>query len=258
MRKPRRTAEVDKLRTELDVARPYLGLAREIHDEVQRLAADPTSEVELLADTLERMPRDARARVVESAFAELPAVDRWSILAELFKDDELRAALAREHEQARVDAQRARRRAELLADDVLDTRRLAVGEDIELGLFREADARTALARGAASTTCARRLVLRATANVGELAVIEDVFNPARGLFVTAEYDEATWQAERLSAHAVIRIGAIHDGAGTDEFVPVVYPGGRVDVESDGHARRGRLHAGFARVGDLELFTGTQP
>ena len=134
---------------------------------------------------------------------------------------------------------------------------LAPDEQLTIGLFREVDVQSALAQGRSSSTCARRLVLRGTDDAGVLLVVEDVFNPARGLFVTADYDERTWRDERLGAHAVVRLGSIRDGAGDGApgFVPLIYPGGRVDVESAGTLRRGSLHAGYALVGGTELFVG---
>ena len=262
MRKPRRQAEVDSLRSELEEARPYLGLAREIHDEVQRVADDPAADADLLVELVDAWPRDARRRVVEAAFHELPADRRWAILAELFDDDELRAALAHEHERRALEARQALRLTALTdavaARHAIDTRDIPPDEQLTLGLFREADVRLALVRGPSSTACARRLVLRSTEEAGSLLVIEDVFNPARALFVTSDYDEQVWRDERLVPHSVVRVGSVREGDDGPGFVPVVYPGGRVDVELSGSARRGHLHAGYATVGTLDLFTGITP
>ena len=251
----RRSTEAEKLREELEESRPYLGLAREIHDEVQRIAADPATGVELLGEAFDRWPREARLRAAERAFDELPAERRWEILAELFDDAELRAALASERDHQLLDTRRTLVRSALAhavrERKALDTRDVPADEELTVGLFREVDVRAALAQGSASTACARRLVLRGTGDDGTLRVIEDVFNPARGLFVTADYDERVWSDERLTPHSLIRIGSL-DGS---TFVPVVYPGGRVDVEAPGTGtpRRGRLHAGYATVGDVPLF-----
>src|SRR5262249_20368116 len=163
----------------------------------------------------DQWPRDARLAAVATAFRARPAAEQWEILARLFDDDELRAALAAEHEQRRADARRALARATLTAGlrerRALDTRDLPPGEELAIGLFREVDARAAIAQGSASTTTARRLVLRPTEEPGRLLVVEDVFNPARGLFVTPDYDEATWRAERLDPYALVRLGAARDG-----------------------------------------------
>jgi hypothetical protein len=248
---------VERLRSELEESRPYLGLAREIHDEVERAVADPDTDLDDLADALDQWPRDARLAAVTSAFRQLPPLEQWEILARLFDDDELRAALRVEHERSVADARRTLNGAALVAGvrerRALDTCAVAPGEDLTLGLFREDDVRAALAHGSASTSAARRLVLRATDEPGRLLVLEDVFNPARGLFVTPDYDQAAWRAERLEAHAVVRVGAAPDG-GDAAFEPVVFPGGRLDVETADGIRRGRLHTGYATVGDVDLFT----
>ena len=254
MARLRRSTEAEKFRAELEESRPYLGLAREIHDEVQRIAADPASGVELLGEAFDRWPREARLRAAQRVFDELPAERRWEILAELFDEAELRAALESERDDQVVEARRVLRRAALASTvrdrQALDTRDVPADEELTLGLFREVDVRAVLTQGASSTACARRLVLRITGDDGTMRVIEDVFNPSRGLFVTADYDQQVWSDERLAPHSLIRIGSLNGST----FVPVVYPGGRVDVESAGGLTRGRLHAGYATVGDVELFT----
>ena len=230
----------------------YLELAREIHDEVQRTAADPDAELDDLARALDEWPAELRAETALAAFRELPRGERWGILAELFADDELRAALAVEHEWAAADAARTLRHRTLVAlvrdRRALDLRAVPAGDELTLGLFRPVDVRDALRLGPASTVCARRLVLRATGEDGALVVIDDAFNPERGLFVTADYDERVWRDERLEPHSRARVGAVGE-----RFEPVVYPGGRVDVETAAGTRRGRLHAGYATVGAVSLF-----
>ncbi len=200
------------------------------------------------------MAAEARQTAVAAAFRALPGPQQWAILADLFDDAELRDALAVEHERRHADARRTLTLASLV-DAVrerrrLDTRTIPADQDLTLGLYREGDVRAALTRGSASNAAARRLVLRATDEPGRLHVIEDVFNPNRGLFVTPDYDEDVWREERLAPHAVVAVGSVPDGA---PFEPVVYPGGRLDVEIAGAVRRGRLHAGFATVGGVELF-----
>ncbi len=253
----RRRAEVERLRSELDESRPYLGLAREIHEEVERAVADPSTDLDELAEAIDRWPQDTRREAVTAAFRELPALEQWEILARLYDDDELRAFLDVEHERRLDEARRTLANASLAAavreHRSLDTREVRAGADLTIGLFREADVRAAIAMGANATSCARRLVLRATDERGRLLVLEDVFNPARGLFVTPDYDEDVWRAERLAPHALVAAGALHDDG---SFEPVVYPGGRLDVDTTDGIRRGRLHAGFATVGDVELFVPT--
>ena len=279
----RRSTETEKFRAELEESRPYLGLACEIHDEIQRIVDDPASGVELVSEAIDRWPREARLRAAERAFEALSPERQWEILAELFDDDELRAALNDDRGRRLLEARRQLERSAVVHAvrdrQALDTREVAADEELSLGLFREVDVRSALAKGATSTTCARRLVLRATGVDGELLVLEDVFNPARGLFVTAEYDERTWLGERLAPHSLVRVGSIHEvpvprasdvqprfgtaGAPAPSpaasstapvFHPIVYPGGRLDIEMAGAPRRGHLHAGYASIGDVELFT----
>ena len=87
-------------------------------------------------------------------------------------------------------------------------------------------------------------------------MIEDVFNPGGGYIVTAEYSQETWRSgERLPGHAIVRVGSTIEGATGAEllFEPIVYPGGRIDVEVAGQPTRGRLHLGFAMLGDLGIF-----
>jgi hypothetical protein len=250
--------EVARLRSELDESRPYLGLAREIHEEVERAVADSTTDLDELADALGHWPQDARRAAVTAAFRELPALEQWEILARLFDDDELRGALAVEHRRRLAEARTTLNGAALAAAvrerRVLDTRDVPAGEDLALGLFREVDVRGAVTRGSASTSTARRIVLRSTDEPGRLLVLEDVFNPARGLFVTTDYDEVAWREERLSPHATVRVGAAPDGA---PFEPVLYPGGRLDVETVDGICRGRLHLGYATVGAVDLFTPSE-
>jgi len=250
----RRRAQLEQLQSELAESRPYLGLAREIQDEVERAVADPETDLDDLAAAIDQWPRDARLAAVAAAFRELPALEQWEILARVFDDDDLRAALEVEHERRLAEARRTLNGAALVSAvqqrRALDTRSVPADAELTIGLFREADVRAALARGSASTTTARRIVLRPTEEPGRFLVLEDVFNPARGLFVTADYDEATWRDERLDPYATVRVGTAADGS---PFEPVVYPGGRLDVETAGGTRRGRLHTGYATVGDVDLF-----
>jgi hypothetical protein len=237
--------------------RAYIELAREIEHEVARVAADPEAGTQALVELFDRMGHEERDRVARAAFDRLPPAERWEIVERLFDDDELRALLAPDRERARAGARRRAEQAEAAArvrigDDELDTDALVTGETLVLGLFREPDVRTAAARGRAATNSARHLVLRATDQPGALRVIEDVFNPDGGYFVTGQYDEAAWRAERLAGHSVVRVGSIRAGA----LVPVLNLGGRVDVEVDGEPREGRLHLGVALLGEAEVFIPT--
>lgn len=252
MPRARRSAEVERSGDE-----PFVGLARQLHDEVARIAADPQAGVEAIVEVFDQLPRQARREAAESTFRRLPPERQWEVLERLFGDDELREALeaqrARELERAREVGRRAALVEVLIARQVVDTRLLPDGEHLTLGLFREEDVRLAVPRGRSSSTCARRLVLRATADPGVLQVLEDVFNPAGGLFVTPDYDQQIWRNERLEPHGIVRVGSLRADGPDQHLDPVVHPGGRVDVEIDGTPRPGRLHAGYATVGDDELF-----
>jgi hypothetical protein len=230
-----------------------LELAREIQAEVQRTAADPDADLDDLQRALDDWPAELRAEAVLAAFRELPSGERWHVLAELFDDAELRAALAVEHRRVSADVARSRRYLELAStvheQCALDTRELGAGDEVTLGLFRPVDVHGALELGPASAVCARLLVLRATGDDGACLVVDDTFNPRRGLFVTAEYDEAVWRAERLEPNSRVRVGALGDG-----FDPVVRPGARLDIETADGAHRGRLHTGYATAGTVSLFT----
>ena len=81
-------------------------------------------------------------------------------------------------------------------------------------------------------------------------MLADVFNPANGLFVTPDYDEAVWREERLAPNTSVRVGTSSDGGAVE---PVIHPGGRLDIEAAGATRRSRLHVGAATIGDVDLF-----
>ena len=254
MRRARRQAEVERLQAELDESGPFLGLAREIQEEVRRLADDPDAGLDVLTDSFERLPREARQRVAEATFHALSAERQWEILVHLFGDDELRAALEHERTVRLADARSAARIHALVEvvheHGVLDTREVPVHMRLTLGLFRESDVLPAIARGRASTACARRLILYSTGEAGVLQVMEDVFNPAGGLFVTGDYDE-----QRLARRAIDPAHARARRVRARPPVRAIGPsGGRVDVEVAGSIQRGHLHAGYALVGDAELFT----
>lgn len=256
MREARRSAEVGQ--EQPDPGSPFIALARELQAEADRWIDDPAAGVDALAAAFDRLPVEARRRAAEATFERLPAPQRWAVLERLFGDDELRLALAHERTVARLEAAVVERRSalveEVVVHGVLDTRHIPVGEALTLGLFRERDVHAARRTGRASTACARRIVVQSSAGDGALHVVEDVFNPLGGLFVTPEYDERAWLAERLDPHAVVRIGAIVDG----RLDPVVVPGGRLDVEVAAVARPGRLHLGWALLGDDDLFRPTPP
>jgi hypothetical protein len=237
---------------------PYLDLAREIRDEVERFTVDDRAEVESLAEALDGIPTRERSRAASGVFERLSAEQQWAVLDRLFSEDELRLVLAAEH-QARLAAVRRTEAdrvviAAAVADGRFDLGALREGTRVSLGLFRGADVRAALGRGAASEVCARLIVVRATATPGRLRVIDDVFNPRGALFVSAAYDESVWASERLPGHATVRLGSIGADGSASVLEPAVYLGARVDAEVDGELVEGRLQLGFALVGETDAFS----
>ena len=72
-------------------------------------------------------------------------------------------------------------------------------------------------------------------------MIEDVFNPAGGYFVTAEYDQTVWERlDRLASHSIVRCGSITESETGRALEPVLFVGSRVDFERDGQVLEGRL------------------
>jgi hypothetical protein len=244
----------------LDAARPYLDLAREIQHEVARLADDSSAHVDTLAEVIEQFPQRERLRVARAVFDKLAPERQWDIIERVYGDDVISDLLEAERaarvEQARRTAEGRALAGKIRAENRFDTREVRPHRMLTLGLFRETDVQAALSRGQVSNTCARRLVLRATDEPGVFQVIEDVFNPRGGYFVTAQYDEQTWRTnDRFGGHTVVRAGAISAGNGKQAFEPVLYPGARVDFETGGHTREGCLHLGFAMLSDYDLFVG---
>ena len=249
-------ADREHLASELDELGPFIDLAREIKRDVDRIAADPGGDVDQLVDAIAEIPRTERRRAVEAVFDRLTPDAQWAVLERAFGGDEIREHLDRRRAQllaaASAGAERQAVAAQARAARVLDTRLVPAGDEVVLGLFREADVRSATTRGRASATCARALVLRAEAPP-RLRVIEDVFNPRGGLFVTRDYDESVWQADRFVAHTVVTVGAANDGPDGPVFEPLIYLGGRADFRTDEGTRRGHLHVGFVMLGDIDVF-----
>lgn len=256
--RPRRRGSQELDPAELAALRPYLDLAREIHAEVTRVAAEGVSDAETLAETIRRIPERERDEVVRAVFDALDTETQWAVIERAFGDEEIRAYLADRRDErlavARRDAQHAALLRTARLEHRLDTAGVPVGALLTLGLFREADVHGAVRRGHRSATCARRLVLRAF-EPARFRVVEDVFDPLGSYFVTADYDERMWRADRLPSHAVVRVGSIGvDGSGA-MFEPVLYPGGRVDVDVAGRCIEGRLHLGFAMLDERDVFAG---
>ncbi len=247
--------ELERRAAEAESLAPFLELAREIRLDVARVVADDGGDVAAISELIEGYPAAERARVVREVFAHLPPDAQWAVLERVYGDDEVRRHLAAERAErvallARTTAAREAAHA-ARAERRIDLSTFPAGVEVTVGLFREGDVRAALTRGGSATSCARRIVLRST-DRGGLLVLEDVFNPRGGYFVTREYDEATWRDERLPAHALVWIGSAGPRSEA-AFEPVLYPGGRVDAEVDGVVREGRLHLGFVLLDDIDVF-----
>ena len=252
------TDEADDLET-------YVDLAREIRREVTRLAADDAAGAEAIEASLDRFPVEAREQLARSVFDRLAPDTQWDVIERVFDDREIRRYLEAERE-ARLALVRRREAHHLLlldarAEGVLDTRLLPAGLLLTIGLFREADVAAAVRRGARSSGCVRRVVVRSEGGgTGAQRVVEDVFDPDRAYFVTSEYDERTWRSERLASHARVWVGSLDSddptaAEGGSGFTPMLVPGARVDVRSEVGTSRGRLHLGFAMLAEDDVFAG---
>lgn len=237
-------------------ADPYQAFADELRREVARIAEDPDAGAAALEAAFDDVGRRARVEAARAVFDRLDPAEQWAVLARTFPDDELAEALADARARVLADADRHARLAAVRVGDGLALTALADGERLTLGLFREQDVDSGRRLGPAARSCARRLVVRGTGTAGEVQVVEDVFNPDGGYFVTADYDETTWRhQDRLPPHALVRLGTIVPVPTGDRFDPVLRLGGRVDVDVDGDHRSGCLHLGWARLDDLDVFPG---
>jgi hypothetical protein len=239
---------------ELEALRPYLGLAREIRDAVERFVDDDRATAESLGAALGTIPEREMAQVAASVFAQLSPTEQWAVLGQAVGDERLRALVAEAHD-ARLVELRRRATAQAVAATAraqgqMDLRRIEPGTEVTVRLFRPDDVAAVLGRGIRSDVCARELLLVATQVPGGFRVIADRFNPRRGLFVTAAYDESVWESERLHGHSEARIGSLDpDG----RLEPVVRPGTRLDVEVGGQVLQGRLHVGALVIDDHDVF-----
>ena len=66
---------------EIEELGPYVGLAREIRREVERLTADGSADLATLADAIGRFPEEERARLVHDVFDRLSPDVQWAVLA---------------------------------------------------------------------------------------------------------------------------------------------------------------------------------
>jgi hypothetical protein len=238
---------------ELEALRPYLGLAREIRDAVERFVDDEQAAAESLDAALGSLPEREMAQVAASVFSQLSPTEQWAVLGRAVGDERLQALVALAHDARLVELQR-RAAAQAVAAAVrssgqLDLGLIEEGAEVTVLLFGPDDVAAVLGRGRASDVCARELLLVATAVPGVFRVLADRFNPRRGLFVTAAYDESVWQSERLHGHSQVRIGSLDP----DRVVqPVVRPGTRLDVEAGGRVLEGHLHVGAFVIDDQDV------
>lgn len=229
-----------------------MGLAREIQADVARVGSSGGDSLALL-EAVVSVPRRERLEMARKVFSQLPADRQWGILAQTFDDRDMKEVLEAAREERLVAARKKAAVRRLLrpgSGREIDLGVLDPGLVVSVGLFTERDVATALERGQASSSCARRVEFLSQGD-GRMRVLADVFNPAGGYFVTRAYDEQTWQSERLAAHVLVRIGSV-DGNG-QQFVPVVYGAGRLDFEIDTEPRIGRLHVGFVVIDGIDVF-----
>jgi hypothetical protein len=249
-----RRDEVARLEAEVAAARPYLGLAREIQEEIDRVNADPSFPVDSIFAAVDAIPQRERLALARTIFDRLPDEQRWTIVEATFDDDELRELLAQARDQ-QAEAMKRATECELIAArsraaNRFDTHDLGEGDTLTVGLFREADVRDAIGRGHRSAVCARRVAFVGTSAPALLQVMDDVFNPGGGFFVTPQYDESVWRTnDRIAAHTLVRAGSL---VGSD-FEPVLYAGGRADFDIDGTVIPGRLHVGYVMLGQYDVF-----
>lgn len=240
--------------TELESLRPYLGLAREIRDAVDRFVGDDMATAETLAAAFGSISEAELARVAAAVFAQLSPSEQWAVLGGVLGEARLRALV--EQADAAAVAEVRRRvgtravASTAAAEGQLDLRWLLPGSVLTVLLFRPDDVASVLGRGARSDVCAREITCVATDDPGVVRVVTDRFNPRHGLFVTADYDESTWSAERVVANGLVRLGA----AGVaGQLQPLIRPGGRLDVELDGRVSEGRLHVGAVLLDGEDVF-----
>ena len=245
VRRGQERAELERREAEIEAARPYLELAREIQAEVARIAADPAAEQRAArrahrqraaGGTDEAGPADlqrapARAAVGRSSSTSTATRRSASTSAPSGRRTSPRPAPA----AARLDLV-ARARAE----GRLDTRDVPAGEQLTLGLFREHESRAAVSRGHASSTCARRLVLRAVGD-GTLPGDRGRVQPRRRLLRDRRVlrGDLAHAPTACPVTSIVRVGSIVErGAGTGAtFEPVLYPAGASTSSSVTRPRR---------------------
>ena len=248
-----RTAGIICAVTESD--EPVLRLAREIRRHAEQLVADDLGDPETFAQVIAALPEQERERMLLDTFRRLSPDTQWSIIEHAFGDEQIRAHLRAERDARLALVTRNAARSEVVmaarAAGKLETSTVATGDELTVGLFRESQARAAVARGKQAANCARRVVLVHEAGT-VYRVLEDVFNPFSGYFVTPEYDHQTWERERLEPHCLVEVGSA-ETAPAAVFEPVLFRGGRFDVKVADTIRAGKLHVGFLLLGDMDVF-----
>ncbi|UDY35683.1 hypothetical protein [Dermatobacter hominis] len=235
---------------------PLSELAQEIRRAVDRFVTDDAADPASLAAALDALPRQELAAIARVAFDRLEPLQQWAVLERVLGERGAVDALAVDQRDRlgslRREAAAAHVVAEAVEDDVIDLTALPAGVELSIGLFRPGDVRAASGRGRLSDVCARQLVVLATSTPGTFRVVDDVFNPRGGLFVSAEYDLSVWSSERLDSHSAARLGSLA-GADADSLEPVLRRGARVDVVAAERTMPGRLRLGWATVDDVDAF-----
>ncbi|MDB5164164.1 MAG: hypothetical protein JWS12_782 [Candidatus Saccharibacteria bacterium] len=249
-------AEVHRLQQE---SSPYIELAREIQDNIARIAMTGTAQDAALVELFDSIGREARQEAARNVFSTLSLENRWHIIATVFSDDEIKTALELQHESLHRQAARKNYYAEIAREaqehNRLDLLNLDFGVPLVLGLFRSAEVAQVVRTGKKSQICARRLSLLSTNDKGVFQVINDEFNPHGSFRIGADYNEEIWRKqERFDGHSLIRPGFQLENSDSLQFQSALYVESRVDFQSNNQTHTGLLSLGYAVVGDYDVFT----
>ena len=83
-------AEHERQLAELDAVRPFLDLAREIKDQVDRASTDDSADAAALVAAVEAVPSRERQRIGQTTFDRLSPEAQWAVLERVYGDDEIR------------------------------------------------------------------------------------------------------------------------------------------------------------------------